>query len=108
MSELMKQGQIITNLHGQIPYLGGRSTYWSGWCPEPSEDELADWPVQLKTILPQYCDLARKFLGVIEATEVNNGQIYGAVLQHLLQERSQVGGSITTILPAPLAMGDTR
>jgi hypothetical protein len=47
ISPEMLAGGFIENVHGQIPFLGGRSTYWSGWSPTPTIKEMAGWPEQL-------------------------------------------------------------
>ena len=105
-----RPGQFIANLHGQIQYLGGRSTYWSGWCPQPSEEDMDGWPEILKQSLPQYFDEAKGLLGVIPANEIKDGSIYGAP-QDFIEEKYKASPTISSITgisiqPAPLAMGN--
>jgi len=116
ISEETKNNEMINNVHGPIPLFGGRSTYWSGWSPTPSEDELEGWPDDLKSALQsQYFSLARNFLGVISANEIrateNNHRIYGA-FQSRLKERLDTATadieSINQVFHAPLAMGNEQ
>ena len=44
----MHNGEYIKWQHGQVPYLGGKSIMWSGWCPEPSNDEMPGRPNEIK------------------------------------------------------------
>lgn len=105
-------GQFINNIHGQIQYFGGRSTYWSGWCPEPSEAELVGWPEALKQRLRPNFPRAREWLGVIPASAVKEDDCLYGPLQGFLQETCTSAlaaeGSVTRISPAPLAMGNKR
>ncbi len=109
------QNEFIKNVHGQIPLLGGRSTYWSGWSPTPSTTELAGWPEDLKTPLQEtYFGLAHEFLGVIAANNIkahkNNNFLYHE-FQSCLKERLDSAANIESVeqvLHAPLAMGNNR
>ncbi|UJR18156.1 hypothetical protein I4U23_005056 [Adineta vaga] len=110
------QNEFIKNLHGQIPFQGGRSTYWSGWCPTPSTKELTGWPEKLKTQLQEtYFDLARRFLGVIMANEIQaldneNNSIYHTFQASLKQRLDSATNieSINEVMHAPLAMGNNQ
>ncbi len=109
------QNEFIKNVHGQIPLLGGRSTYWSGWSPTPSIKELAGWPEDLKSALREtYFGLAHEFLGVIAANNIkahkNNNFLYHE-FQSCLKERLDSAANIKSVeqvLHAPLAMGNNR
>lgn len=115
ISEETKNSAMINNVHGPIPLFGGRSTYWSGWSPTPSEGELEGWPDDLKSALQsQYFSLAQNLLGVISANEIgateNNHRIYGA-FQSRLKKRLDTATDIETInqvFHAPLAMGNDQ
>jgi choline dehydrogenase-like flavoprotein len=69
---------------GYIPALGGRSTYWSAWCPAPDPDLMRDWPPQLvdTTQQPGFWERARTFLHVRSMDEIRDG-VYGALQQQL-------------------------
>ena len=109
------QNEFVQNVHGQIPFLGGRSTYWSGWCPTPSIKELAGWPEDLSiTLQKTYFDLATKFLGVIPANNMNvqdNKECYYDTFQSCLKEYLDTATNIESVeqvFHAPLAMGNNR
>jgi hypothetical protein len=109
------ENEFVKNVYGQIPLLGGRSTYWSGWSPTPSSKELAGWPEDLKTPLQQtYFDLAHQFLGVIAANNINaqenNNFLYRkfqSCLKKCLDSAANID-SVEQVLHAPLAMGNNR
>ena len=109
------QNEFVQNVHGQIPLLGGRSTYWSGWSPTPSSKELAGWPEQLSTPLEKtYFALARGFLNVVAANKINANEgdrfLY-RTFQHCLKsclDSAASMESIEQVLHAPLAMGNDR
>ena len=109
------QNEFIENVHGQIPFFGGRSTYWSGWSPIPSEKELTGWPKELKNQLQnKYFNEAYEFLNVIPANKINakqnNNIIYGA-FQHYLKEYLSSATNIESVekvLDAPLATDSNR
>lgn len=102
---------VIENVHGQIPLFGGRSTYWSGWSPTPSTKEMVGWPEQLRISLETtYFALAREFLGVVEANNINarhNGTRAYAAFQSSLKKCLNSADSVESVeqvLHAPLAM----
>jgi hypothetical protein len=109
------QNEFVQNVRGQIPLLGGRSTYWSGWSPTPSSKELAGWPEQLKTPLEEtYFALARGFLNVTAANQIkakeSNRSLYRtfqACLKNCLDSATSIE-SVEQVLHAPLAMGNDR
>ncbi len=109
------RNEFVKNVYGQIPLLGGRSTYWSGWSPTPSTKELAGWPEDLKTPLQEtYFNLAHEFLGVIAANNINahenNNFLYGtfqSCLKQCLDSAANIE-SVEQVLHAPLAMDNNR
>lgn len=97
---------------GYIPVLGGRSTYWSAWCPAPDPGLLRDWPQQLIDVTVQdgFWDRARAFLHVTTMDQVDDG-VYGRLQQQLganLRERyrSAVPGA-EHAYAAPIAIGNS-
>ncbi|CAF4319023.1 unnamed protein product, partial [Adineta steineri] len=110
-----RENEYVQKVCGQIPFLGGRSTHWSAWSPTPSTKELAGWPNDLKIQLQKiYFGLAQKFLGVIEANEINafeNGNYLYRTFQSGLKSRLDSADTIESVehvLHAPLAMGNDR
>ena len=96
---------------GYIPVLGGRSTYWSAWCPAPGPDLMRDWPQELidVTLQPGFWDRARSFLHVTTTDRINDG-VYGS-LQHQLDVNLREGfkravPSAENAFPAPIAVGN--
>ncbi len=69
---------------GYIPVLGGRSTYWSAWCPSPTPDLMRDWPQELIDVTqsPGFWDRAKAFLRVTTTDKINDG-VYGKLQQQL-------------------------
>lgn len=69
---------------GYIPVLGGRSTYWSAWCPSPTPDLMRDWPQELIDVTqsPGFWDRAKEFLHVTSTDQINDG-VYGKLQQQL-------------------------
>lgn len=108
-SSLMTRSSCITGLKGQMPFYGGRSTFWSAWCPEPSEEELTGWPENLKRSLRQYFGEATKLLGVTPANKIESMQsgfrIYDPTFQEFLEKRSKAIPALR-ISPGPLAMAN--
>ncbi|CAF1323642.1 unnamed protein product [Adineta steineri] len=109
------ENEYVQKVCGQIPFLGGRSTHWSGWSPTPSTKELAGWPEDLKVPLQNtYFGLAQKFLGVIEANEINafeNGNYLYRTFQSGLKsclDSADTIESVDDIRHAPLAVGNDR
>jgi hypothetical protein len=109
------QNEFVKNVYGQIPLLGGRSNYWSGWSPTPSTKELVGWPEELKTALQEkYFKLAHAFLNVVAANNINaqenNNFLYRSFQSYL---KTCLDGavnieSVEEIIHAPLAMGNNR
>lgn len=96
---------------GYIPVLGGRSTYWSAWCPSPQPDLMRDWPQELidVTQAPGFWDRAKKFLHVTSTDKIDNG-IYGKLQTQLdarLKENfRKLVPSAGNAFPAPIAVDD--
>lgn len=67
----MGEEGIIRWSHGMIPFLGGRSTVWSAWCPEPSRDEMMGWPEQTIEAATKQMKGACKLLNVQSLSEID-------------------------------------
>ena len=99
---------------GIMPFFGGRSTVWSGWCPRPTAEELEGWPAEVVRKLDQYFADAESLLGVVPAGEIRSGEkpnpVYGTLQDSILQAvRNGLGKipSATRVMAAPLAARGT-
>jgi choline dehydrogenase-like flavoprotein len=54
----------------QVPYLGGRTLFWSGSCPQPSLTQLRAWPAEVVSELAPEWTEARNLLGVHRASDL--------------------------------------
>lgn len=94
---------------GYMPLLGGRSSYWSAWCPTPTRAQMRDWPESLVDITqkPEFWNRAKKFLHVTSMDQIQNG-IYGSLQAqldtHLSQNFKKHVPSATSAFPAPIAV----
>ena len=113
----MHNGEYIKWQHGQVPYLGGRSIMWSGWCPEPSNDEMPGWPNEIMDTIHNYFEDATKLLNVISAKEIYKKEnwcpvatyqpVYGVLQNEIEKSLKESQAKLTTvnrIMPAPLAV----
>ncbi len=115
LSERTTRGEFIKWQHGMVPFFGGRSTLWSGWCPRPTEEEMVNWPKEVIQVLQAYFVEAERLLNVIPADQIKSTSddkpIY-ATLQKEIQKILEDGiGSIqelTRSMPAPLAVKTTK
>ena len=96
---------------GYMPIVGGRSSYWSAWCPAPDRELMRDWPDELIKVTeqPGFWDDAKKFLRVKSMNKVQNG-VYGN-LQSQLDANAQANfkhcvPSAQNAYPAPIAVDD--
>ncbi len=78
--------------------LGGRSIYWGGWSPRLTNEDLNDWPNEVKAhLIPSYPIVERE-IGVSAAQH----EPLTAVLMARFQ--TAVGASGMTVEPSPLAV----
>lgn len=95
---------------GYIPVVGGRSTYWSAWCPAPDPGLMRNWPQELVDVTLQdgFWERARDFLHVASMDTIDNG-VYGKLQQQLgvnLRENYRHAvPSAEHAYPAPIAVG---
>ncbi|KIY72082.1 hypothetical protein CYLTODRAFT_368212 [Cylindrobasidium torrendii FP15055 ss-10] len=105
-------------MHGSCPFFGGRSTFWSAWCPRAigkGFDLMRDFPQSLKdkASKDEFWVRCEKLLGVTPANEIGD-PCFGQKLQQILQTKLDVAveaGSIPTATRttnAPLAVGRKR
>ena len=111
------EGEHIKGLHGAYNFFGGRSSFWSGWCPEPTEAQMEGWPKEIiKVVKDHYFSEAKKLLNIISADEIfSNGAHHQPIfgdLQSKVQSKikeASAAGTIETVqklkvVPAPLAV----
>lgn len=107
------EGQYIKWQHGMNNFFGGRSSFWSGWCPEPTDDEMSEWPEKTKKVVHDYFPAAKELLNVIPADEIcdrgtGHDPIFGALqddVQDALKGLPSKISAVTRFMPAPLAVG---
>jgi choline dehydrogenase-like flavoprotein len=96
---------------GYIPVVGGRSTYWSAWCPSPGPELMRDWPQELVdvTLRPGFWDRAKAFLHVKSMDQIQDG-VYGKLQQqidvNLRENFKHKVPSAEHAYPAPIAVGN--
>lgn len=54
-----------------VPFVGGRSTVWSAWCPKPTLEEMEGWPKETYDAAVKQMDEACKLLNVQSASEID-------------------------------------
>lgn len=104
-----REGKYIKQLAGTSNFFGGNSSFWSGWCPDPTNEEMRDWPDEIQKSVHNYLPLAKTLLNVVQADKISE-KIF-QVLQNSVQTKlnewsssSKTKGIITRVEPAPLAI----
>ena len=111
IAKKMHDGEYIKWLHGQVPYLGGRSGIWSAWCPEPLDEDMPGWPKEVTNAIHHYFMDVKELLNVIPASKIfekEDNPIYGVMQKCLKEELEKNKAKLPTvarIIPAPLAVG---
>ncbi|KZV86632.1 FAD/NAD(P)-binding domain-containing protein [Exidia glandulosa HHB12029] len=96
-------------LHGSCPFFGGRSTFWSAWCPQPSEELMRGFPQSMIDTANQsgFWEKGKRLLHVTPANEIQD-EVFGA-LQNDIDARLSAHlheiPSATSVEPGPLAVG---
>ena len=113
LSEETKKGEYIKELHGTYKYFGGKSTFWSGWCPEPSEAEMEGWPKETIEAVKEYFGKAKELLNIVQADEIfSNGAndelpMFGNLQQYIQKKIKAASNGIKgvkDVIPAPLTV----
>ncbi|TFK63544.1 FAD/NAD(P)-binding domain-containing protein [Pluteus cervinus] len=101
----------VKYMHGSCPFFGGRSTFWSAWCPKPEADLMRGFPKSMldTAAKEEFWDEAEDLLHVTPANEIDDPIFDG--LQDIIDDRllkgvPQILGADSAI-PAPLAVGMT-
>ena len=111
LSEKM-EGKDIKKQRGTWKFFGGRSLFWSGWCPKPEYDEMQDWPPEVVKVVHDYFGEVKELINVTTADQVFREQysakpVYGK-LQEVLQDRlenvSDNVEAVTRMIPGPLSI----
>lgn len=71
LTKATHDGEYIKYQHGMNNFFGGRSSFWSGWCPEPTRGEMTEWPDQVIEQVHRYFPKAKKLLNVIPADKIS-------------------------------------
>ncbi len=110
VTEKTHRGKHVQFQHGVVPFVGGRSTTWSGWCPKPSDQEMEDWPKKAVDVVHEYFSEAEKLMNVVPVSEIYergaSKPMYGGLQRELdrkLQSVRQQVTNVTRIEPARLA-----
>ena len=112
ISEKMHQGKYIKWLHGMWNFFGGRSLFWSGWCPEPTTDEMEHWPPEVIKVIHDYFGEVKELMNVTTVDQIFKKQysakpVYGKLqeaLQHTLEKVPENVEGITRMMPGPMSI----
>ena len=97
--------------HGSCPFFGGRSLFWSAWCPRPrlDLDELRDFPKKMLSVAKkeEFWERGENLLHVTNADKLDDTVFAGLqrVIDKKLAERWRDIKTATHSMPAPLAVG---
>ncbi|KAF3941720.1 hypothetical protein ABW19_dt0207072 [Dactylella cylindrospora] len=101
--------------HGSCPFFGGRSTFWSAWSPQPTEDLMRAFPESmLKTAREEkFWHQAKDLLNVKPASEIQDSIFWSDKdqdrIQGIIERRLEEGlGEVTAargVESAPLSVG---
>ncbi|EFJ18744.1 hypothetical protein SELMODRAFT_420065 [Selaginella moellendorffii] len=95
-----QQSPGVELLRGILPFFGGKSLVWSGWCPKPCLESTTSWPLSFTQGLREFLEAAEDLLQVVSSSEVYKGELQ-AVLKNLLDDNIHD----KKVMFAPLAMG---
>ncbi|KAI8963995.1 hypothetical protein F5Y11DRAFT_364547 [Daldinia sp. FL1419] len=95
--------------HGYYPFFGGRSTFWSAWCPQPDKDLMRDFPPELikPTEEKGFWSSAKELLNVTIASKIGNdifSKLQNSIEKILKDHKSNIT-SAKSVESAPLAVG---
>lgn len=83
------------NIHGQIPFLGGRALYWNAWVPQPTPEQMAFWPKEVIEGLKQEWVEVDRFIGRATTLQINGApcDFDGGMAQRLFNGLGQIPSS---------------
>lgn len=84
--------------HGSCPFFGGRSSFWSAWCPRPSTDLMRNYaPSLISTVESEdFWVRARDILNVTSAADIKDGA-YGDLQKRIGEKLDQ--SKISQLVP---------
>ena len=102
-------GGHIHRVRGMNHFLGGRSSFWKAWCPKPTRDEMAEWPLEVIQKVQQYFPAAETLLSVRPVNEIveKGDRLFGRLQNIIFGELESAPSNIeaiTRIQHAPLAI----
>ncbi|KAI5826665.1 FAD/NAD(P)-binding domain-containing protein [Schizophyllum commune Tattone D] len=88
-------------VHGSCPFFGGRSAFWSAWCPRPSEEMMREFPTSMveTTKTEGFWEGCEDLLHVESANRIHD-PCFGQALQREIQDR--LGRSLAKIPTATM------
>ncbi|KAI0508580.1 FAD/NAD(P)-binding domain-containing protein [Xylaria bambusicola] len=98
--------------HGFYPFFGGRSLFWSGWCPQPSMESLREYPDSMKNTAANsiFWARAQELLNITSLAEIKDSA-FGCLQGHMSSRLDfPIDGipSLRTTGPALLATSHKR
>jgi len=97
--------------HGSCPFFGGRSTFWSAWCPQPTPELMRGFPESMISTTKEddFWEKAHRILNVTSADEIED-TVFGALQKMIAKklpqsEIHQLVKSADISEPAKLAVG---
>lgn len=105
------EGEYIKSVRGTNNLFGGRSSFWKAWCPEPTKEEMAEWPHEVIQNLQKYFPDAKELLKVLPVNKLF-GKLQDIIFKKLESPPSESTPSdieaITKIEHAPLAVIENK
>ena len=89
--------------HGMVPFLGGRSTVWSAWCPVPNREEMEGWPDETIKAAEDQMLKASELLNVQSVSDVDSNRT--AEVLRLCNITSPVYGTLQVGAPHAVCLG---
>lgn len=81
------EGEYIKWQHGMNNFFGGRSSFWSAWCPKPTREEMAEWPDEVISAVHEYFPRAEELLNVIPSNMISSNEGKRNVIFGELQQK---------------------
>lgn len=80
------------NVHGQVPYLGGRTLYWNAWVPQPTPAQMRDWPQDVIEGLKPEWNRVAKFIGRTTTFDINGhtGDLHKVMRERLFKSLDKI------------------
>jgi hypothetical protein len=92
----------IEGVRGVNYSFGGRSHFWKAWCPQPTKEEMAEWPIETIERVREYFPGAKTLLSVRPVDEIFQ-QLQGILYKEMESTPSKIA-AITKVRHAPIAI----